>query len=131
LEGNTFSFLIDYLDATGNIDLRIFIQSSSGNPPAGIPPLALVKNHPVDLAFLGMASYHFSSEYPCTLLEAIKPKEVVWIHWEDFFRKYTKKPKTVRGTDVVGFFDIPCVKPYKENKKILLPWPGVTYDVTY
>jgi hypothetical protein len=129
LEGNTFSFLIDYLDEAGRIDLRIFVQSSSCNSPAGIPPLSLLNGRPVDLAFLGVASYHFSPDYPCALLDSIKPKEVVWIHWEDFFRKYTKKPKTVRGTDVVKFFDIPCVKPYKE--KALLPWPGVTYDVTY
>ena len=34
LEGNTFSFLIDYIDRDGKIDFRIFIQSSSCNPPA-------------------------------------------------------------------------------------------------
>ncbi len=125
LEGNTFSFMIDYLGREGNIDFRIFIQSSSCNPPAGIPPAALLKDKPVDLAFLGVASFQFSPDYPCTLLQAIHPKEVVWIHWEDFFRKYSKEPKTIRGTDVVKFFELPCVKPYKT--KALLPWPGVGY----
>jgi hypothetical protein len=81
------------------------------------------------MAFLGVVSYQFSSDYPCSLLQALKPKEVVWIHWEDFFRKYTKEPKTIRGTDVVKFFDLPCVKPYKS--KALLPWPGVTLDISY
>jgi hypothetical protein len=127
LEGNTFSFLVDYLDQTGKIEFRTFIQSSSCNPPAGIPPHALRKQKDVDLAFLGVASFHFSPDYPCTLLDSLQPKEVVWIHWEDFFRKYTKDPKTVRGTDVVKFFDLPCVKPYKP--KTLIPWPGVRYDI--
>jgi hypothetical protein len=88
----------------------------------------LVKDRNVDIAFLGVASYHFSSDYPCTLLGSIKPQKVVWIHWEDFFRRYTKKPKTVRGTDVAGFFELPCLKPYAEN---FLPWPGVVFDVGY
>lgn len=127
LEGNVFSFLIDYLDNAGRIDFRIFVQSSSCNPPAGIPAAELLREKPVDLAFLGLVSFHFSNEYPCTLIEAINPKEVVWIHWEDFFRKYTKKPKTVRGTDVTKFFELPCVRPYKS--KALLPWPGVTYKI--
>ena len=127
LEGNTFSFLIDYLDRSGNIEFRIFVQSSSSNPPAGIPPVALLEEREVDLAFLGVASFQFSPDYPCTLLERIQPREVVWIHWEDFFRKYTKDPKTVRGTDVVKFFNLPCVKPYKA--KALLPWPGVSYGI--
>jgi hypothetical protein len=129
LEGNTFSFLVDYIDANGDIEFRIFIQSSSCNPPAGIPPAQLLQNRNVDMAFLGVVSYQFSPDYPCSLLQALKPKEVVWIHWEDFFRKYTKKPKTVRGTDVVKFFDRPCVSPYKS--KALLPSPGVTLDISY
>ena len=129
LEGNTFSFLVDYIDASGGIEFRMFIQSSSCNPPAGIPPAQLLQNRNVDMAFLGVASYQFSPDYPCSLLEALKPKEVVWIHWEDFFRKYTKKPKTVRATDITKFFDLPCVNPYKS--KALLPWPGVTFDISY
>ena len=126
LEGNTFSFLIDYVGHEGIIDFRIFIQSSTCNPPAGIPPPALLKGKAVDLAFLGLASFPFSPDYPCTLLQAIDPKEIVWIHWEDFFRKYSKEPRILRGTDLVKFFDLPCVKPYKA--KALLPWPGVGYD---
>ena len=129
LEGNTFSFLIDYMDAGGKIEFRIFVQSSSCNPPAGIPPAELLQHRNVDMAFLGVVSHHFSPDYPCTLLQSLKPKEVVWIHWEDFFRKYSKKPKTVRGTDVVKFFDLPCVSPYKA--KALLPLPGITFDISY
>lgn len=126
LEGNVFSFLIDYLDQTGKIEFRIFIQSSSCNPPAGIPTLKLLEGRPVDVAFLGVVSYYFSPGYPCEVVKALNPREIVWIHWEDFFRKYTKEPKTARGTDIPKFFELPCINSYKS--RILLPWPGVTYE---
>lgn len=127
LEGNTFSFLIDYLDRDGKIDFRIFVQSSSCNPPAGIPPHLGGRN--VDLAFLGIVSYHFSPNYPCALLDVISPGQVVWVHWEDFFRKYTKPPKTIRGTDIPGFFELPCVRPYKNSGKLMSP--GVKMRLLY
>jgi hypothetical protein len=128
LEGNTFSFLIDYVNGKGDIEFRTFVQSSSCNPPAGIPPASLL-SRPVDLACLGVVSYKFSPGYPCALLEAIEPREVLWIHWEDFFRKYTKKPKTVRGTDVPQFFSLPCVRPFHNSGKLL--WPRVKMTLDY
>jgi hypothetical protein len=128
LEGNTFSFLIDYVDDAGSIELRVFIQSSSCNSPAGVPPEQLRK-HPVDVAFIGVASYQFSPGYPCELLSALNPRQVVWIHWEDFFRKYTRNPKTLRGTDVAGFFEIPCVAAIKNSGKML--WPRTKVALVY
>jgi hypothetical protein len=128
LEGNTFSFLIDYVDDLGNIGLRVFIQSSSCNSPAGIPP-AKLRERPVDVAFIGVVSYHFSPGYPCDLLSSINARQVVWIHWEDFFRKYTREPKTVRGTDVPAFFEIPCVAALKTSGKML--WPRAKMVLEY
>jgi hypothetical protein len=128
LEGKTFSFLIDYVNAKGEIEFRTFVQSSSCNPPAGIPPLSLL-SRPVDLACLGVVSYKFSPDYPCDLLEAIHPRQVLWIHWEDFFRKYTRKPKTVRGTNVPQFFNLACVKPFRDSGKLL--WPRVKMTLDY
>ena len=120
LEGRTFSFLIDYVDPAGEFEYRVFIQSSSCNAPAGIPPEVL-RGRKVDLAFIGVVSYGFSPGYPCTLLEAIDPDHIIWVHWEDFFRRYSRKPKTVRGTDLPGFFDIECVKENSNKGYILAP----------
>lgn len=134
LEGNTFSFLIDYLDDSGAIVFRTFVQSSSCNPMAGVPPKELLQQKAVDIAFLGIASYHFAEEYPCRLLSEIenahpgKRPQIVWTHWEDFFRRYDKKPKTLRGTDVPEFFDLSCVQSYKDDFR--MPWPGVTYRIS-
>jgi hypothetical protein len=128
LEGSTFSFLIDFVKADGTIDYRVFIQSSSCNPPAGIPP-ALLLSRSVDLAILGVVSYHFSPEYPCPQLDELAPDEIIWIHWEDFFRKYTRKPKTVRGTNIPGFFKLPCVKEYRTTGKLM--WPRTMIKFIY
>ena len=126
LQGNTFAFLIDIVDNNGNIDLRLFVQSSSCNPPAGIPK-NLVRSRKVDVAFLGVASYKESPNYPKDLLAAIDPQHVVWIHWEDFFKK--NKLRTVRASDVPAFFSIPSVKRYEGRSS--MPWPGVKLEINY
>jgi hypothetical protein len=129
LEGNTFSFLIDYLDSNDNIELRVFVQSSSCNPNAGFPPASLLKGKDVDIAFLGVASYQGSPEYPDSLLKFIHPKKTVWIHWEDFFRKYTRNTKTVRGTDVKKFYqrDTSWYREYPS----CTPFPGSILTIGY
>ena len=38
------------------------------------------------------------------LLDTLRPRYVVLIHWEDFFRAYQKDPKPVRGTRFKIFF---------------------------
>lgn len=129
LEGNVFSFIIDFMGENGGIDFRVFVQSSSCNAPAGIPSRELLAEKAVDLAFIGVASYAFSPDYPCELLEQISPREIVWIHWEDFFRSYNKPPKTLRGTDVPGFFRLPCLSKYKNSGKLL--WPRVKMELVY
>lgn len=134
LEGNTFSFLIDYVDDAGEITFRAFVQSSSCNPMAGVPPKELLQQKSVDIAFLGIASYQFSKDYPCRLLSEFenahseKRTLIVWTHWEDFFRRYDKNPKTLRGTNVPEFFNLNCVQSYKKNSR--MPWPGVTYRIS-
>lgn len=129
LEGRTFAFLIDYLDESDSITFRIFIQSSSCNPPAGIPPVKLTGRQ-ADLVFLGVASHSFSPDYPCEWLSTLSPGNVIWIHWEDFFRKYTKSPKLLRGSNIPDFFDRACVQPYvKKNGK--MAWPGTKLTFVY
>lgn len=129
LEGNTFSFLIDYLDDLDSVELRLFVQSSSCDPMAGIPPAALLREHAVDIAFLGVASYEASTFYPETLLSKIHPQKVVWIHWEDFFRDYDKSPKTIRATNVPRFLDKTMVQAYKD--KSWMPWPRTIFEIRY
>lgn len=148
LEGNTFAFVIDYL-SENKITLRLYIQSSSCNPscaPTTVGKLSLPSEasakrgkcfsfldslppHNIDIAFLGIASYAASPQYPAELLTALSPAAVVWLHWEDFFRSYTRPPKTVRATNVPAFFKLPAVDSVKH--KAYLPWPRAVMEVKY
>ena len=104
LEGQTLSFLIDFVKGN-SIQFRMFIQSSSCQFPNGIPPEDLLKEKDVDLAVLGVASYHFSENtYPCEFLKKLQPRNLMFVHWEDFFRKFRQRPKTVKTNDITRFF---------------------------
>ncbi|MFM9837847.1 MAG: hypothetical protein ACKVOQ_06250, partial [Cyclobacteriaceae bacterium] len=138
LEGHTFAFVIDYV-TNNQITLRLYIQSSSCSPCPSVAAsakegdcLAQLKNlppHPIDIAFLGIASYAASPQYPAELLTALNPAAVVWLHWEDFFRSYARPPKTVRATNVPAFFKLDAVN--KVKNKAYLPWPRAVLEVKY
>jgi L-ascorbate metabolism protein UlaG (beta-lactamase superfamily) len=99
-EGQDFSFLLE-LKTVSAKPFRIFIQSSSCTPPAGLPHF--LNGQTVDLALIGVASTNYTKNYPQELLALIKPKHVILIHWEDFFRAYKKEPKIVRFTRMKEF----------------------------
>ncbi|MFM9838174.1 MAG: hypothetical protein ACKVOQ_07915 [Cyclobacteriaceae bacterium] len=135
LEGNTFAFVIDYL-SENKITLRLYIQSSSCSPSVALAKegnyfsfLDSLPPHPIDIAFLGIASYAASPQYPAELLKALNPAAVMWLHWEDFFRSYTRPPKTVRATNVPAFFKLEAVS--KVKNKAYLPWPRAVLEVKY
>lgn len=123
-EGKTFSFLIDLKDSAGIIQFRIYVQSNSCDPIAeNMPPNELLTGRPVDLAFMGVASYHFSKGYPDNLIRHLQPKNVAWIHWEDFFGQRGGEPRTVRQTNVKKFLQTP--RPHFPPQ--FLPFPGANF----
>jgi hypothetical protein len=123
------SFLID-VEQDNTILFRIFIQSSSCHYPDGLPPEKLLSKKNVDVAVFGIASYHFSEEsYPCRYIDEMRPQQVMFIHWEDFFRKYQQEPKTVMKNDIPEFFK--KVLPACNNGDYIFPVPGVVVNVKY
>jgi hypothetical protein len=129
LEGRTLSFLID-IEKGGEIVFRMFIQSSSAHYPDGMPPADLLSRKKVDLAVLGIASYHFSeATYPCAYMEQMQPRHIMFIHWEDFFRKYGRRPRTVLKNNVARFFT--DILPACNDGRYILPAPGVVVNVKY
>jgi hypothetical protein len=127
LEGQTLSFIVDFIK-NDEIYFRIFIQSSSCQFPNGIPPQSLLREHKVDLAILGVASFQFSeNSYPCEYLEVLKPGNLMFIHWEDFFRKVYQKPKWVKTNDIPRFFNevfSKCKMDY------MMPLPGAVFQIS-
>lgn len=129
-EGETYAFLIDFLAPTGNIEFRLFIQSSASNPQNGWLNPQLKDQHAVNLAILGIASFDYVNHYPESLIDHLQPEKLILCHWEDFFKKYDRKtPKRVRFTKVhEAIRRVDLVYPYKNNQEeqFVLPYPGVS-----
>jgi len=105
-EGQTYAYLIDFLDDQANISFRIYVQTSSSNSPNGFIPAALKTEHPIDVAVLGAASYKYVKTYPQELIRHLQPRHVVVVHWENFFwslDKLKKQPSAVPFNNIHKF----------------------------
>lgn len=101
--GRTYAFVIDLLESAAEeapVRYRIHYQDSASRAPAGIPPPVL-RERPYDLAVTVLASAHLVKPYPRDLLQAIRPRHVLVIHYEDFFRPWEHRrgfvPLLTRG----------------------------------
>jgi hypothetical protein len=130
-EGTDYSYILELRDPGRKKPFRIFIQSSSCLPPAGIPS-NLPAGDSIDLALIGVASTNQVDNYPMQLLSAIRPRYVVLIHWEDFFRAYRKEPKIVRGTRFKIFLNrYQSVMGSGYAGRTSMPRPGTLYRFQY
>ncbi len=134
--GQTFSFLIEFLDANGKREFLIYVQSSAAPPDHGwIPPALFGKEDTIDLAIMGAASYANTNDYPEALVRHLRPKRIIICHWEDFFNRYKRKKKRlVRRTDIAGFVNrLNAVFPYTIHgvERFVMPIPGITGTVFY
>jgi hypothetical protein len=132
-EGIPFSFLFDFLSKDGDIEFRIFIQTSAAAPFKGFVPEKLRAQHPINLAMFGAASFDYVNNYPEQLIEYMKPERLIICHWEDFFVKYNReKKKKVRFTNIKEYVRrVNLVYPWKVNgvEKFILPNPGTIIKV--
>lgn len=126
-EGQTLAYLFEFKEEGKSFNL--FVQTSASEKPLGLPPLSVLASHPIDLAVLCVASYKNVQDYPHNHIQNLKPKAILFVHWEDFFRSYQKPPRTVRGTKVKLFPK--QVAKYYDNTKFWMPKPGVTMKVIY
>jgi len=135
-QGTTFSYLVDFLDDTGLIEFRVFIQSSAAPPKYGWIHESVLSQHPVNIAILGAASFAYTNDYPSALVNHLSPDKVIICHWEDFFVRYKRENKrTVRKTNINEFvYSLNSVFPYKlgnDNERFIMPNPGVDITINY
>jgi hypothetical protein len=136
-EGRTYSFLLDVWDASKRDTIRIFIQTSSCNPPFGFPPAAELGKKKVDVAILCVASYAWVNNYPEAILSLLKPQQTILVHWENFFNDmYVNHPKGVAGTRLKPFVKRLC-RHYKVSgndslrKYLVMPEPLRMMEIRY
>lgn len=109
-EGMNYNFMIDFLNADGSIDFRIFSSAgAAANAPIGFPPSSVLTEKKIDVLLLCGANYNQVKGYPENLIAATKPKKVFVAHWENFFvsiPRLLQKPLVVPITNIPKFLNI-------------------------
>lgn len=92
-EGETFAYLLDFRDEPGGpVRKRAYIQTSSRGLPDGLFPVHVRNEAPVDVALLAMDCARAEAAGDASIQGFLSPREVVFVHWEDFFRPKQDPP---------------------------------------
>ena len=124
-EGQTYAYVIDFLDNQQQPVYRIHYQDAASNSPDGLMPV-MDDTKAVDMAILCVAAFHQVDDYPEAILQQTQPKTIVLGHWEDFFGNNSadnqnKPVKGVRMTNIDDFIQrVDAVK--VKGSKIILPF---------
>ncbi len=83
-EGPAFAYLVDFLADDGVTPVwRVYYQDGPSDGGDGKVPDDLIAERAVDLAFIGVGSYHVAVN-PESIIPNLKPRHVVLHHWENF-----------------------------------------------
>ncbi len=127
--GTDYAYLIDIIEA-GKPVFRMLMQGPSVFPCENVFPDVVLKEKNVDIAMMVIASNQFIKKYPTYQLARLKPKKVIVIHWENFFKKYTKQASLLPGTNHKIFFKKAAKAKsatwnYQNNSDMfIMPYPG-------
>jgi L-ascorbate metabolism protein UlaG (beta-lactamase superfamily) len=100
-EGNTLSFLVDFLDpSTNEPAYRVYYQDSPTDVPTGLPPAVVLAGKRVDLALLCVGASNDTVDAPAPTVAALEPRYVIGGHWEDFFKSADDTPSPIAFLDV-------------------------------
>ncbi|PKH09586.1 MBL fold metallo-hydrolase [Moritella sp. Urea-trap-13] len=130
-EGQTYAYVIDFLDAQQQSIYRIHYQDAASNSPDGLMPV-MADTKAVDMAILCVAAFHQVDDYPEAILQQTKPSMIVMGHWEDFFgnnsfdnnsfNNHSQALKGVRMTNIDDFIQrVEAVK--TDGATAVLPAP--------
>lgn len=101
--GQTYAFVVDFLDENQNIVYRLHYADAASEAPNGFLPDAMLKEKSVDLAILCLAGFSKVDGYPQDIVKHLNPKQVIVGHWEHFFGNLGKKPSPVSGSNQQDF----------------------------
>ncbi|WP_281646700.1 hypothetical protein [Parendozoicomonas sp. Alg238-R29] len=105
LEGQTYAWLVDFLNDDGRPVYRVHFQDAACNASMGIPP-QLNDGKRVDLSLQTVGAYQEVDDYPEALVEIMQPRVSVLGHWEDFFGNNPEGPhKPVMFADIDAYIE--------------------------
>jgi hypothetical protein len=105
LDGPTYAFLVDFLDADGTVAFRIYYQDAVAAPPRGFAPDALMAERPVDVAIFVPATFDQVDWHPEAFVANLRPRWVLLGHWENFFVPPSSPTRSIMLTDLGHFQD--------------------------
>lgn len=105
LDGETFAYLIDFLDASGSVAFRVYYQDAVVGPPLGFAPDELIADRPVDVAIFVPATFDQVDWHPEAFVENLHPKRVLLGHWDDFFVPVDTPTRSIMLSDIGHFQD--------------------------
>lgn len=82
--GQTLAYLVDFLNPDSTVNFRLYHSSAGSSAPMGFVRQAELDAHRVDLAIFCAASFNQACRYPENMIEHLKPRHILFAHWEDF-----------------------------------------------
>lgn len=128
VDGETFAFLVDFLDDDGEVAFRIYYQDAVAPAPLGFAPPSVLEEHVVDVAILVPATFEEVRWHPEAIVENLQPRSILLGHWEDFFQPYDRPVEPVPLTDLAEFerrlarvYDGPVWRPDRFTEFLFAP----------
>jgi hypothetical protein len=93
--GDTYAYLIDFLDTAGAPEFRVYYQDTATPPEYGYVPDDLVNGvngKKVDVALLCAAGFDWVRDNPAGIMKNTRPRYAIYGHWETFFKPLTERP---------------------------------------
>lgn len=103
VDGDSFSYLVDFLAPDGSVAFRIYYQDAVSAAPAGFAPEARIAEHPVDVAIFVPATFDQVDWHPEAFVENLRPARVLLGHWENFFQPIAEPTASILLTDMGDF----------------------------
>jgi hypothetical protein len=105
-EGQTLSYLIDFLGPQEEILHRVYYQDAASQEPLGLLPDLVAKDKKrVDIAIITPASFSQVENYPESIMQSTQARHYILGHWEDFFANQEQEQQDfVRAIDSDDFF---------------------------
>jgi hypothetical protein len=103
VDGPTYAFLVDFVDAAGGVAFRVYYQDAVAAPPFGLAPESLIAERAVDVAILVPATFDQVEWHPEAVVVNLRPRWVLLGHWEDFFVPPSGRERPVMLTDLGHF----------------------------
>lgn len=106
-EGQTLSYLIDFLGSQEEILHRVYYQDAANQEPLGLMPDLIARDQKrVDIAIITPASFSQVDNYPESIINDTQARHFILGHWEDFFdNQEEEEQRFVRLISASDFFE--------------------------